>query len=90
MFAAAFPDFLHSREFECESWIGHLSQEKKKKHNIKLRSSGAKNVADLSKQHIRLTICVWILTDSTTHVLTWPDGVISWLARSITETALSL
>ena len=54
-----------------------------------MRGAGAQNVVDLLKQHVRFTACIWFLRDSTTLVLTWPDGIISWLALGITETTLA-
>lgn len=59
----------------------------KKKQN---RGAGEQNAADLMKQHVQFTVCVCFLSDSTTLELTRPDGIISSLAPSITETAPAL
>lgn len=76
---------LNTREFECERRTGLLSQRKNKAKTV--RGAGAQDVVDLLKQHVRLTVCVWVLSDSTKHVSTWPDGIVSMLARSIAELA---
>lgn len=79
---------LHAGEFKCESRIGLRSQRRRKKNTQKLRGAGAQNVVDLLKQHVRFTVCVWFLSDSTTLLLTWPDGIISSLALSVTKQLL--
>lgn len=60
------------------------------KKKTKQRGAGAQNAADLLKQHVQFTVCVCFLSDSTTLELTRPDGIISSLAPSITETAPAL
>lgn len=63
---------------------------KPKQQQKKQRGAGAQNTVDLLKQHAQFTVCVCFLSDSTTLELTWPDGIISSLALSITETTPAL
>ena len=61
--------------------------QKKKKKN---RGAGAQNVADLLRQHVLFTHCVCVFPDPTKLAMTWPHGLISLLALSITQTTLAL
>lgn len=86
-------DFFNTEEnVNANVGLGSIPRPKNQNNNKKTQNRGAgeQNAADLMKQHVQFTVCVCFLSDSTTLELTRPDGIISSLASSITETAPAL